>query len=935
MKINKNISLFLVLLVSILTSAQELPPIQNYSSNDYNAENQNWGISQSDEKYIYVANNTGLLEFNGAKWQLYPSPNNTIMRSVNCVKDIIYTGSYMEFGYWKKNEFGSLDYTSISEKLQEPLIEEDFWNIVNVDHWVLFQSLHRIYIYNTKDESFRIINSKTQLPKVFLVDGGVYFQKLNEGVFKIENGNPVLMSNNEILASNILVNIVKIEDRILYQTQLNGFYYIDKKGLHKWKIPIDEIISEISVYSSLQLRDGGLILGTISDGIYHIDKEGNLLNHINQQKGLNNNTVLSMYEDLEQNLWLGLDNGISVVNFDEALVLYNDVYGNLGSVYAAVNFNGNLYLGTNQGLFYKKMESKEDFKFIDGTDGQVWCFKIYDNTLFCGHNNGTFIIENDKANLITDVMGTMVIKSVKNHENLLIQGYYNGLNILEKVNEKWQFRNKIIGFSPTARFMEFSKGGHVLVGHEYKGVFELELNDDFTEVLNYEILENTPKLFKSAISSYNGEILYASSMGIFRYHGMNQKFVRDSVLSADFFQNDKYISGKLIVDDKTNSLWGFTEKSIIYFSQGKLNNELESTKIFLSASSRRDIVGYESVLHLNNQKYLFGSSEGYVILDLNKIKDEAFEIKINAIEKNVIDEMPISVSLSNTEKFKNNQNNVSIKFSVPDFNKYSEINFQYQLANIYNHWSNWSKDSEIAYKNLPHGEYSFKVRARIGNKISSNVAVFSFTIDKPWYLSNEMVLLYIAIVIAMFFLIHFLYKRHYTRQKQQLLAKKQQEFALSQLENEKLIMNLTNEKLQDEIESKTRELSSSTMSIIKKNEILTAIKEELGTVEDDSKVKPVIKIINKNLTNTGDWKMFQEAFNNADSDFLKKVKTAHPTLTPNDLRLCAYLRLNLSSKEIAPLLNISVRSVEIKRYRLRKKMELLHEKSLVEYILEL
>ena len=89
------------------------------------------------------------------------------------------------------------------------------------------------------------------------------------------------------------------------------------------------------------------------------------------------------------------------------------------------------------------------------------------------------------------------------------------------------------------------------------------------------------------------------------------------------------------------------------------------------------------------------------------------------------------------------------------------------------------------------------------------------------------------------------------------------------------------------------------------------------------------------MSNTGDWKLFEEAFNNADSDFLKKVKSIHPNLTPNDLRLCAYLRLNLSSKEIAPLLNISARSVEIKRYRLRKKMELYHEKSLVEYILEI
>jgi len=936
LKIFKNKYVFLVLLASFFMRAQELPPIQNYSSKEYGAENQNWAISQSDEKYIYVANNSGLLEFNGAKWRLYPSPKNTIIRSVNCVNDIIYTGSYMEFGYWKKNEFGSLDYTSISNQLQEPLIEEDFWNIVSVDNWVLFQSLHRIYIYNTEDESFRIINSKTQLPKVFLVDGGIYFQKLNEGVFKIENGSPILISDNDVLKSNILVNIFKMDGKILLQTQLNGFYYLDdNKGFKKWKIAADEIISKISVYSSLLLGNGSLVFGTISNGIYQIDSKGNLLTHINRQNGLNNNTVLSMYEDVDQNLWLGLDNGISVVNFNDEFLLYNDIYGGLGSVYAAVSFNEYLYLGTNQGLFYKKLESDDDFKFIDGTDGQVWCLKIFDNTLFCGHNKGTFVVDNGIATLITDAMGTMEIKSIKNHENLLIQGSYSGLNLLEKVNNNWQLRNKVKGFSATPRFIEFTKNGSVLVGHEYKGVFKLKLNDDFTKVLNYEILENTPKSPKSTISSYNEEIFYVSDKGIFKYNNINEKFEQDSILTREFFEDDKYISGKLVVDEKTNSLWGFTDRGIIYFSQGKLNDELESTKIYLPASSRRDIVGYESVLNLRNQKYLFGSSDGYVILDLKKIKNVDFEVEINTIEKSVIGEEPIAVSLSNNKEFKNKQNNISFNFSVPNFNKYSEVYYQYQLTNIYNQWSGWSKDSEIEYKNLPYGKYSFKVKARIGNKLSTNVAVFSFIVEKPWYLSNEMLLLYIVLMVALLFLVHFLYKRYYTRQKRQLITKKQNEFTLAQLENEKTIMNLTNEKLKQEVDSKTRELASSTLSIVKNNEILNTIKEELSGVKDDSKVKSIIKIINKNLSNTGDWEMFQDAFNNADSDFLKRIKNIHPALTPNDLRLCAYLRLNLSSKEIAPLLNISVRSVEIKRYRLRKKMDLPHEKGLVEYVLEL
>ena len=180
-----------------------------------------------------------------------------------------------------------------------------------------------------------------------------------------------------------------------------------------------------------------------------------------------------------------------------------------------------------------------------------------------------------------------------------------------------------------------------------------------------------------------------------------------------------------------------------------------------------------------------------------------------------------------------------------------------------------------------------------------------------------------------------LYKRYYKKQRERLLRKKTREFEVKELENNQKLMRFKNDKLREDIEAKNRELGMSTMNLIKKNEFLNSLKKELTDVEDGKALKHVIKIIDKNINNTDDWNLFQEAFNNADKDFLKKIKQLHPSLTANDLRLCAYLRLNLSSKEIAPLLNISPRSVEVKRYRLRKKMELAHETSLTNYILEL
>ena len=148
-------------------------------------------------------------------------------------------------------------------------------------------------------------------------------------------------------------------------------------------------------------------------------------------------------------------------------------------------------------------------------------------------------------------------------------------------------------------------------------------------------------------------------------------------------------------------------------------------------------------------------------------------------------------------------------------------------------------------------------------------------------------------------------------------------------------MSIENEKLSQDIDGKNRELAISTMSMIKKNQFLSKIKSDLKEAESSSKISSVIKVIDRHLNNQDDWKFFEEAFNNADKDFLKKVKNYHPSLTNNDLRLCAYLRLNLSSKDIAPLLNISLSSVEIKRYRLRKKMNLSRNEGLTEHLLSL
>ena len=917
-------------------TAQELPPIQNYTPIEYAAENQNWSITQSIDKIIYVANNGGLLEFNGAVWKLYQSPNGTPLKSVKIINDRVYTGSYMEFGYWIKDDFGVLIYNSISSKLEQPLIEDEhFWNISEFKDWVLFQSLDRIYIYNTINGSFDILDAKTTRAAVLEVGNKIYFQKIGEGIFTIENGKSVLVSDNDIFKTDIIIGAFSIENRILFVTEQSKFYFLDDAVLTRWNISADIALANVEAYSALRLNDGSFVLGSISNGVYHVDDEGSILSHINQEKGLNNNTVLSLFQDVDQNLWLGLDNGLSVVNLDSPFGEYIDHNGVLGVVYTAVLFDDILYLGTNQGLFYKRKDEDVGFQLIDGTQGQVWLLKTINGTLFCGHHKGTYVVEKGKAKQISDLPGTWDIHTIESNSNLLLQGNYKGLSILEKTNGQWRFRNKVEGFNSSSRFFEFIDAEHILVNHDYKGIFDLKIDTGYNKII--EVIQKESKGTGSSLLKYDDEVIYTTINGVFTFITDQQDFSKDSILTSKFFDIDESIIGILKPTNNSEKIWGFTNDNIICVSPGILSDVPQRLKIPIPNFFRRSmgILGFESIVHLNDEVYLIGIANGYVTLDLNKVKQKEYQISINSISKEFYDAPNINIKLEEFKEFKSSENNLKFLFNVPEFDKYTEVEYQYRLEDVYKEWSIWSTNSEVSFKNLPYGTHTFEVRAKVGNNLSKNTTSYEFMIAKPWYLSYLAVFCYLVLSMFLLIFIHKLYKGYYKKQQNQLLNESKKRLKRKKLKNQKRIVQIKNTQLQELIESKNRELAISTMSIIKKNEFLNSIKEQLKGSSVDSQVKSVIRTIDRNINNVDDWKFFENAFNNADKDFLKKVKNVHPELSANDLRLCAYLRLNLSSKEIAPLLNISVRSVEVKRYRLRKKMNLLREDGLTEYIMDL
>ncbi|PSR08428.1 MAG: hypothetical protein C7M88_09895 [Candidatus Arcticimaribacter sp.] len=705
------------------------------------------------------------------------------------------------------------------------------------------------------------------------------------------------------------------------------FYDISKpENITQWIIPAQKKLSEYTLYSFIELSNGHFGLGTIANGYIELDRKGNLIQTLNQKRGLSNNTILSLFEDNQKNIWVGLGNGVNYINTASPFYEYKEEWEALGTVYSSKSHEGYDYLGTNHGL-YVKQNFENSYELIPETKGQVWSLDLIKGSLFCGHDNGSFIITKKNAQKIGIDGGTWIFKEHPSNGNIILQGTYNGIHVLERENNQWKYRNKIEGFDISSRFLEFANDSVLIVAHEYKGVYRLEINDTLEKIQKQRKAISVEKGINAGLTAFDKVIYYYYKKGVYRFDEQRNVFVKDSLISS-LIKSEQYSTGKMTSDDE-GRLWFLTKDKTHYFTKDILRDKLIHKSFYLDQKNRKSISGFEHIGSVNQDNYIIGTNEGYVAVNLKAFKTFDTKVKIDAII--VSDSVRVSMKKSISLAYSNN--NILFEFSANAYQKYYPVQYQYKLEGYQETWSAWNEEAFIKFENLDFGTYVFHVRSKVGEKISESKASKSITILAPWYWSNSANIIYIVSFFIFIAILKAYYEQKNKKEQLDIIKKNNQKAALIQLENQKELIRIRNEQLQQDVESKSRELVIATMSTLRRNEFLNKIKKDLSEIETEPRIDLLIKKINKNLKRNDDWEYFEEAFNNADKGFFKILKTRHPKLTNNDLRLCAYLRLNLSSKEIAPLLNISVQSVEIKRYRLRKKMNLSRDQRIVDYII--
>ncbi len=935
-----------------------LPDIVNYSKQNYKAGLQNWDIKQDKNGIVYFANNEGLLSFDGKYWNNYSLPNKTIVRSVEIGPDNhIYTGGQDELGYFAADANGRLKYHSLIDLIPEKDRSfGDVWDIVSFKGNTYFRTLTKIFKFT--DRTAVVYNAPNEWAFLGVCNGKLYAQDYISGLLLYEDNIWMPVSAiNTLPAADAVTGILPInKDTVLITTLKNGLFSLSNNTISVRESINNNVFKNERIYAVTVVNATWIALATNNNGVYITDFEGNIVQSFSRTEGLQNNNILSVFSDSQGNLWLGLDNGIDLITYNSSIKQIKPQLQD-GSGYTAIMHDNRLYLGTSNGLFSTSLQplpdmsfSKGNFTAVNNTKGQTWALANINNQLLLGHHEGAFVIKNNIAESISSNKGFWNFVPLSNTFPVpqILSGGYNSINIFNYDKGKFSFSKAIGGFNESSRFVTIDKDKNIWVSHPYHGIFKIVQNSDGSyNTFAYSNTKGLPSLLNNHIYKIKEELIVATEKGIFIYN--KGKDIFEPSLFYHKLLGDQSI--RYIKEDNNGNTWFIHEKSlgVIDFSKN------EPVVIQIPELNNKMLSGFEFIYPVNESNIFLGGEKGFYHINYAKYRQNipTLFVRIRTLRIiNQADSLLFGGYFENTVPVQDEKNipsisyrwkSLRIEYATPLFGYQASLEYSYRLKGYDNNWSEWTNRTEKEYTNLPPGKFIFEVKVRNNLGSESAITSYSFKILPPWYKTNSAKAMYLILFAAVLFFLYRLQEKKFKLQQTKYEEEQKKTRYIHELElakSESELVAVRNEKLEVEINYKNSELASSAMHLVKKSELVSKMKTELAHVmkgisnpEAEAELKKMIRSISEDDNMDKEWENFALHFDKVHSDFISALKEKHTGISNNDIKLCAYLRMNLSTKEIAQLMNISVRGVEVSRYRLRKKIELPKEISLFDYLL--
>ena len=920
--------------------------VRNHSKGEYRAQSQNWSIHQdSVSGILYFGNNEGLLSFDGTRWEVHSLPNRMIVRAVfSDQRGKVYVGGYEEFGYFVTTPNGIMEYHSVSALLPFKLSEnEEIWHISEDEGRIRFQSFTAIYEY--QDGELSVNRSPSFLLYAIPDNDQLQIYAEDFGLTTFLDGSFSLVDDGAFFRQMPVISMMKFKDLEIAGTTLNGLYVKTNGRWSDWDTEASRFVLKNQLNRSIMLNDSTAVLGTIRNGAVIINSSGKILAHLNMDKGLQNNTVLSLFVDMDKNLWIGLDNGISYVQTNSPFRYLTDLSGLLGATYDVARLGDYLYIGTNHGLFYRHLDAlkgnESTFLFVDGTQGQVWDLIVKDNHLFCGHNDGTFVIDQPAAAVrkLSSVSGGWSMESID--ADWMVQGTYIGLAFYRRsVKGKWEFSHTMDGFNEPVRFVAVRSADVIWASHNQKGVYRIVMGAGYrnaTRIDYYGRDNGFPEDYNIHVFKIRDRIVFTTSDGLYTYDELNDSIIPFQKLNRQLNEHRKVIR---IVPEGDDLYWLITrDNALLYRVDSDFNLTYQNhfaTPRALKIDNYENIIslGDYSCFTLDNGLMLFSNQT----VGLNMLKP--VRLKLNRVlvsGRNRDDGILLSVDSLVRHKVSASQNNISFWFTNPAYNSLPH-QYQVRLHGLESEWSPPHASGLKTYTSLPPGRYEFQVR--LSSSPDEPATLFVFEVRPPWFLTRWAFGGYVILVLLLVRVSSLVHRTRLRKHQKEMEKSQSEELERQRMVAEQRIISLEKEKLEAEVMHKSKEISTSALELVSKNRILDELKSEILNIKSNVKGQNVplnrlVKLIDNNIKQRDDWQLFETNFNHINSTFYEKLSAEYPDLNAKDLRFCAYLKMNLTTKELASLLNMSVRSVELKRYRLRKKLNMKHEDNLIDFLMGL
>jgi DNA-binding CsgD family transcriptional regulator len=636
--------------------------------------------------------------------------------------------------------------------------------------------------------------------------------------------------------------------------------------------------------------------GTILNGVYLVNEEGQIVQHLNKKKGILNNTVLSLHYSPAGSLWLGMDYGVSALRLSSDMAYVLDHQGEFGTGQTALLQGEDFYLGTNQGLYYARWEDLANdgpgtisFALIPGSAGQVWALQNLNGTIWCGHDQGLFLASPQGLAPVHTGEGVLAIAALT--DRYLVTGTYNGLSLFERRGQQWTFARKLTPVQGACSQVIADGDSLLWVNIPNFGIIKVRLDAD--------VRIKRQRMYLS--QAFEGESLWlqADSLGVH--------------LSTD------------------RQTYAYDAKQDSFLRMGPpaqvppMVNRLPTTW---------------PGLPLNDACQFFPVFNGFGLYHPAPPLPEYPPAPV-LIRSLTAFNNDTTVSFGQAATIPSSLNNIRVQFLVPH---QAQTLYRHRLVHFEDQWSEWSPQNSHDFLDLPEGDYELLVEAKRLAEVVRSQPLF-LTISPPWYRRWYSYLGVALLAISWYYLLRLRNRRKLSHLQAQLEATARQAQEKQAVAHQHDTMVQAQQRSEAELADLKKRLRAKTIELAKKskenedrNRLLQTLKDKIAAIEGRSSESnhrwaEMSRLLDHNLTFEDH--TFDMQIDELNQDFLRRLKASYPALTPYDLRLATYLKLGMSSREIAELLNVLPSSVNVSRSRLRKKLTLDIERDLYEFLTEI